>query len=381
MKKTVPLVLLLLALTAASGCRSFGYLATERDKKPVYAERFNKTMERMAAELSSKLTGYVPGKTKVVVTTFVPVGSYEKAEAFGRISAEQMMMRLAEKNFLVIEIRKTPKILVRDGNGFFALSERLRYINKNIDTDLVLTGTYALVRGELIINAMLIHAENARVLSSATATIDVTDDEFITPLIRPLVFGLDDRGGGIASKESIFMREPIVEATDSSSKKLSLKIQKLSHDITRNIRKGGRYRSIIVSTFVDQDRLYRTNSFGRYLAERLMDELNRRGFAVIETRAAGKLLVQPNIGEMALSRDAGEMMNKYEADAIVLGTYKKLGNVLSVSTRMIVSDNQEVVSVASMQIGLDDNDVFLKSLLENSMDRVSMQSDVEGFNQ
>ena len=372
---------LLLAMTAVSGCGSFGNLVSEREKKPIFAERFNKTMERMAAELSSKLTGYVPGKTKVVVSTFVPVGSYEKAEAFGRLCMEQMMIRLSEKQFIVIEIRKTPKILVREGNGFFALSERLKYINKNIDTDLVLTGTYALVRGELIINTMLINAENSRVLSSATAALDVTDDEFITPLIRPLVFGLGNRRGGVASKESIFMREPIVEGKDSSSKKLSLKIIKLSLDISRNVRKGGRYRSIIVSTFVDQDRLYRTNSFGRFLAERLMDELNQRGFAVIETRAARKLLVQPNIGEMALSRDAEEMMNKYEADAIVLGTYKKLGNVLSVNTRMIVLDNQEVVSVANMRIDLDDKDVFLNSLLENSIDRVSMQSDVEGFRQ
>ena len=380
MKKVTPFLLLLIAITLVSGCRSFGYLVSEREDQPVYAERFNKTMEKMATELAAKLTGYIPGKTKVVVATFVPVGSYEKAEAFGRLCTEQMIMRLAEKNFQVIEIRKTPKILVREGNGFFALSERLKYINKNIDTDLVLTGTYALVRGELIINAMLVHAENSRVLSSSTIAIDVTDDNFIAPLIRPLVFGLDDRRDGGVSKESIFMREPIVE-TDTSSKKLSLKITKLSHDISRNMRNGSRYRSVIVSTFVDQDRLYRANSFGRYLVENLMDELNRRGFAVIETRAARELLVQPNIGEMALTRDVEEMMNKYEADAIVLGTYKKSGNILSVNTRMIVSDNQEVISVASMQIEVDDKDVFLNSLLANSIDRVSMRSNVEGFSQ
>ena len=381
MKKTIPLLLILVAITALSGCRSFGYLTSEREKKPIYAERFNKTMDQLATDLSSRLTGYVPGRTKVVVSTFVSVGSYEKAEAFGRLATEQMMMRLAEKNFQVIEIRKTANILVRDDNGFFALSERLEHINKNIDTDLVLTGTYALVRGELIINAMLIHAENSRVLSSATITVDVTDDEFILPLIRPLVYGLDDRGGGSVSKESIFVREPIVEATDSSSKILSLKIKKLSHDITRNVKRGDRYRSIIVSTFVDQDKLYRANSFGRYLVEQLMGELNQRGFAVIETRAARELLVQRNIGEMALSRDAEEMMNKYEADAIVLGTYKKLGNVLLVNSRMIVSDNQEVVSVANMEIEVDEADVFLKALLGNSIDRVSMKSDVEGFGQ
>lgn len=381
MKKIIPLLLIAIAVTATAGCRSFGYLVSEREKKPVYAERFNGIMEEMATELTEKLTGFIPSKTKVVVTTFVPVGSYEKAEAFGRLCSEQMMMRLAGKNFLVMEIRKTREILVRDENGFFAISERLKYINKNIDTDLILTGTYALVRGELMISAMLLHAENGRIISSVTTTVDIVDDEFLGPLIRPLVYALDERAGVPAgkAKESIFLREPISDSTDSASKKLSLKIEKLSHDISRNLRKGSPYRAVIVSTFVDTDRLYSTNSFGRYLAEELMYELNRRGFSVIETRAAKELMVQPNIGEMALTRNIEELMNKYEADAIVVGTYKKLGNVLTVNSRMIVSENQEVISAANMQMIINEDDSFLKSLFENELSRVSLQSDVEGF--
>lgn len=381
MKKTIPLLLIFLAVTLLSGCRSFGFLVAETERKPVYAERFKRTMQEMATELTEKLTGRLPAKTKVVVTTFVPVGRYEKAEAFGRLCSEQMMMRLAEKNFIVLEIRKTPAILVRDKNGFFAISERLKHINKNIDTDLLLVGTYALVRGELMINAMLIHAETSQVLSSATTTINIAEDDFLGPLIRPLVFTLDDRAGVPVggSKESIFMREPVAALTDSPSKKLSLKIVKLSQDIMRNLTKGRRHRAIIVSTFVDQDRLYRTNSFGRYVTEQLMNELNKRGFAVIETRAARELMVQPNLGEMALTRELEELMNKYEADAIVLGTYKKAGNVMTVNARMVVSENQEVISVASLKLDLNPDDAFMKALLENELDRVSMRSDVEGY--
>ena len=381
MKKTIPLLLIFLAVTLLSGCRSFGFLVSETENKPVYAQRFNRVMEEMATELTEKLTGHLPAKTKVVVTTFVPIGQYEKAEAFGRLASEQLMMRLAEKNFMVLEIRKTPTILVRDENGFFAISERLKHINKNIDTDLLLVGTYALVRGELMINAMLIHAESSRVLSSATTTINITEDEFLGPLIRPLVFALNDRAGTPSggTKESIFMREPIAELTDPPSKKLSLKIVKLSNDIIRNLTKGSRHRAIIVSTFVDQDRLYRTNSFGRYVTEQLMSELNNRGFAVIETRAARELMVQPNLGEMAITRETEELMNKYEADAIVLGTYKKAGDVMTVNARMVVSENQEVISVASLKLDVNPDDSFMKALLENELDRISMQSDVEGF--
>jgi len=115
------------------------------------------------------------------------------------------------------------------------------------------------------------------------------------------------------------------------------------------------------------------------LEEQMMEKLSSKGFTVIEVRAAKELMVQPNLGEMALSRNAEEMMNKYQANAIVLGTYKKLGDTVTVHIRMVVADNQEVISVANMQVKIDKDDEFIKSLFDNELDRISLKSDAEGF--
>lgn len=177
---------------------------------------------------------------------------------------------------------------------------------------------------------------------------------------------------------SISLREPMMKG-DTPAKTLYLTIDRLGRDITNNIQGGSGEKRLLISTFVDLDRLYRTSTFGRYVAERLLQSLSARGFTVIESRAAKELMVQSNIGEMALTRSADEMMNEYQADAIVLGTYKKLGNTVTVSARIVVAKNQEVISVASVLIELEKDDGFMKSMFENELDRISLQSDVGGF--
>ncbi len=187
---------------------------------------------------------------------------------------------------------------------------------------------------------------------------------------------LHQAGGSV---ESINLREPTIKELDTPAKTLYLKIDRMARDITNNAQNDAVNKRLLVSTFVDLDRLYRTNTFGRYVAERLMQSLSVRGFTVIESRAAKELMVQSNIGEMALTRSADEMMNKYQADAIVLGTYKKLGDTVTVSARMVVAKNQKVISVASMLLEMDKNDGFMQSMFENEIGRISLQSDVEGY--
>lgn len=345
-----------------------------------YSTRFHNNMRSLAAELTAKLRGFKPERTKVVVTTFVPVGSYEKAESFGRLCAQQMVSGLSEHNFRVQEIKKMPQILVQDKNGFFVLSNKLEKIGKNIRTDLVLAGTYAMVRREVLISAVLMDADSGDIVSTGTLTLDLTNDTFLTPLIAPLISVIDgskNRRGG--TKNSLTIREPVREATDATSKKLALKIDKLSRDISRNVQAKSGANVLIVSTFVDMDRLSSTNTFGRYIAEELMIKMSQRGFKVIEIRTAKELMIQPNIGEMALSRNAEEMMNSYEADAMVVGSYKKLDDTVVVHARMIVAENQEIISFGSMEIKADSNDKFMQAMFQNSLNRVGMRQNMEGF--
>jgi len=342
-----------------------------------YADLFKGRMRGMAQELTDKALGFEPKNTMVVVTTFVPVGEYSKSDYFGKLCAEQMLVGLSEKEFRVYDLRKTKQIFVKNREGFFALSDRVEDLSPRFRTELILVGSYALVSSDLIINAMLIKADDGEVVSSSTQTMGIADDEFLGPIVTPL---LDTGGNGIhSSRNSLKLREPIVEGVDSSSKKLNLKISKLSSDISKNIFPGDRGRTLIVATYVDLDDLNRTNGLGRYITEYLMEKLYKSGFKVVEVRTAKDLSVSPFIGEMALTRDTTEMMNKHSADAMVVGTYQKVGNIIRVSTRMIVAENQEVVSVASTEIPVDPDDKFIQSLLRKELVRISSGESVEGY--
>lgn len=350
------------------------------ESKTLYAKSFHSKMKALASDLAKNLKRYKPSRTMVVVTTFVPVGKYETSEAFGQLCSEQMLISLSEINFRVYDMRKTKDILVRERNGFFSLSNRIKNLKSRIRTDLVLVGSYALVGGELMINAILERADNSEVVSSATQLIKIKGDTFLEPLVSPLS-NVRARRGSFSSDEegSITIREPALEKIDSSSKALPLKIEKLARDIVKNLKRGGTNRSIIITTCVDLDHLNRTNSFGRYVTEHLMGEFTKLGFSVIEVRAAKEIYVVPNIGEMVLTRNMEEMMNRYKADAMILGTYQKLENVVKVHTRMVEWKNQEVISSASMELKAESGDKFMEALFRNELDRISLKQNVEGY--
>lgn len=377
MKKITPIILAFLLSVAGTS-----YGAEPGDNGVAagaggYADLFKGRMRSMAQELTDKALGFEPKNTMVVVTTFVPVGEYDKADYFGKLCAEQMLVGLSEKEFRVYDMRKTKQILVKNREGFFSLSNRVEDLSPRFRTELILVGSYALVSSDLIINAMLIRADDGQVVSSATLAMGIADDEFLGPIVTPL---LETGGGGITSgRNSIKLREPIIEGVDSSSKQLNLKIDKLSHDIAKNISAGDHGRTLIVTTYVDLDDLDRTNGLGRYLTEYLMEELYKSGFRIVEVRTAKELNVSQFVGETALTRDTSEMMNKHRADAMVVGTYQKVDNIIRVSTRVVVAENQEVISVASTEIKVDPDDKFIQSLLSRELVRISSGENVEGY--
>ncbi len=342
------------------------------------ARQFYADMKKLASGLSANLKGFDPESSTVVVTSFVPVGNYEKTEPFGRLAADQMISALMASGFKVHELRKSPQLLMKDGKGIFSLSDHLANINEIVQTDLILAGTYAMVGGEILINAYLYNAAGSQVVSSSTVAMDTYDNDFIRPLLEPLM-SHEKEWSSSASKNArgLAIREPVREKTDSSSKVLSLKLDKVSLEIVKNLKRKG-LKKIIISTFVDVDRFYTTNTFGRFITESLMDGMSRKGFDVIEIRAAKELMVQPNIGEMALTRDIDEMMGKYQGQAMILGTYKRVGDTVFVHTRLIVSDNQEIVSVASMEMAVKEDDKFMQAMFDRQLDRTAFHGDSGG---
>ncbi|OKY73620.1 MAG: hypothetical protein BM485_17525 [Desulfobulbaceae bacterium DB1] len=78
---------------------------------------------------------------------------------------------------------------------------------------------------------------------------------------------------------------------------------------------------LLVCTFVDINKLYRTSSFGRYVAVQLMNEFQRNFYPVIDMRKSLSIMVQEKRGEFGLSRDPEEIPAAHAAGAVLTGTY------------------------------------------------------------
>ena len=104
---------------------------------------------------------------------------------------------------------------------------------------------------------------------------------------------------------------------------------------------------VIVCTFVDLSKLSRTSSFGRYLAEQLMNELQQRNYKVVELRKGEDVRIQEKRGEYGLSRDPERVNSSVAAGAMLTGTYMAARDSIVVSARIIDNRTAALLSSAS----------------------------------
>jgi|GEM_PF-1216092 len=102
---------------------------------------------------------------------------------------------------------------------------------------------------------------------------------------------------------------------------------------------------LIVCTFVDLSKLTRTSSFGRYLAEQMMTELQKRRVRVVELRKGVSVVIQERSGEFGLSRDPDETRGEVAAGAMLSGTYQVTPNEVIVNAR--IYDNRTATILAA----------------------------------
>ena len=109
--------------------------------------------------------------------------------------------------------------------------------------------------------------------------------------------------------------------------------------------------TVAVTTFVDLDNFNETSSFGRYVAEDLGMELFKLGFRLREIRQRIRINITPEVGEVALTREASAIMQNAQVDAVVTGAYSRFGNQVVVNARLIDVDTGRVVSAGQMVVG------------------------------
>ena len=106
-------------------------------------------------------------KTKpILVASIVDVDDLEKSSMFGRIVSEQIGSRLAQRGYLIREIKLRNSFLIKNRNGEFILSRDLKDIGSKHDAQAVVAGTYAAGTSVIYVSVRLISVADARIVSS-----------------------------------------------------------------------------------------------------------------------------------------------------------------------------------------------------------------------
>ncbi|MFO1352369.1 MAG: FlgO family outer membrane protein [Gammaproteobacteria bacterium] len=112
----------------------------------------------------------------LLTATFVDINALENSSALGRIVAEQVSSRFAQKGFTMIEMKLRTNIFIKNNGGEFALSREVRSLSQVHNAVAVIAGTYAVGRNSVYVNARLIRAADNLILASYDYSLPIGPD-------------------------------------------------------------------------------------------------------------------------------------------------------------------------------------------------------------
>ncbi len=127
----------------------------------------------------------------------------------------------------------------------------------------------------------------------------------------------------------------------------------LARSLSKNL-KMPEYQNypVIVTTFVDLNDFEKSSVFGRLMAEKLLHQMNKQGFNVVEIRRAQDLLIKKEVGEMILTRDVEEIANITKARSVLAGTYVATTTALIINARLVDIQTPHIISSFSYEIAI-----------------------------
>jgi len=112
---------------------------------------------------------------------------------------------------------------------------------------------------------------------------------------------------------------------------------------------------VLVATLVNVDRLGESSRLGRIFSEQIAGRMVQRGLRVSEVKLRDSLLLQPGQGELLLSREAREVSQAQNAQAVVVGTYAVSATVLYISLKLVSPVGNTVLAAHNYALPVDDN--------------------------
>ena len=124
---------------------------------------------------------------------------------------------------------------------------------------------------------------------------------------------------------------------------------------------------LVVTTFVESRKMTCTSSFGRYLADQLMNEFQRQAYTVVEIRKARAIRVEESRGEFGLAREPEQIREELQVGAMLTGTYLVGHDDILVTARII--DNRSATLLASSTVVFPKNKLTALMLADSASAR------------
>ncbi len=106
----------------------------------------------------------------------------------------------------------------------------------------------------------------------------------------------------------------------------------------------GQMGPVLVASVAKVDDLGASSTFGRVTGEQLAARMAARGFAVVEPKVRGSMLMSQKGGEFMLSRVAKETGSTQKVQVVIAGTYAAAGQQVMVTLKAIDLETNRVLS-------------------------------------
>lgn len=117
--------------------------------------------------LAANLKNRVPEGTRILAATFVDRENFESSSPFGRLVSSQVVSRLVQAGYDVMEIRLRKEIGVRAGEGEFALTrETARLMQQKFDAEAILAGCYTVDAHNVFVAAQVVRLDDGVIVSA-----------------------------------------------------------------------------------------------------------------------------------------------------------------------------------------------------------------------
>lgn len=137
-----------------------------------FAVQLVQRVHQLVSQLLGASNGGLEEDQRVLVSSFVNLNDLYKTSALGRMLGEQMVSELQRAGIEVVDVRKTPDMLIQQKMGEFDLSrdmEELPYVHKAYAT---VVGTYSEADGQLFVNARILRNRDGLVMASASTVLE-----------------------------------------------------------------------------------------------------------------------------------------------------------------------------------------------------------------